>query len=113
MDPQLLSARCRRAGDDIAAAARVAKTRDDVVPLYAVAIALHRVAAPLALPPVDFMRANMAILDRWSVAALNYIKKAAWDRNYALDRGLTVAQALEELERPLNKRPAAPTTGPV
>lgn len=45
-------------------------TRDDVMLTYAFAIRQH--------DEVDWPKVNAAILDRWSMAALRYIKDGAW-----------------------------------
>ena len=45
-------------------------TRDDVKLTYAFAIR--------QADEVDFAKVNAAILDRWSMAALRYIKDGAW-----------------------------------
>ncbi len=47
------------------------KTRDDVVPYYRVAIAF-------ADPEFDWTVVNKAIIERWSLDALGYIKHKAW-----------------------------------
>ena len=47
-------------------------TRDDVAATYAFAI---RQASQ-----VDFPTVNQAIIDRWSMSALRYIKEKAWRR---------------------------------
>lgn len=45
-------------------------TRDDVKVTYAFAIR--------QADEVDFAKVNRAIIDRWSMAALRYIKEGAW-----------------------------------
>ena len=45
-------------------------TRDDVKATYAFAL--------YQADEVDFAKVNAAILDRWSMAALRYIKEGAW-----------------------------------
>jgi hypothetical protein len=45
-------------------------TRDDVKLTYAFAL--------YQSDEVDFKKVNMAILDRWSMSALKYIKEGAW-----------------------------------
>ncbi len=45
-------------------------TRDDVKLTYAFALRQH--------DEVDFKKVNAAIMDRWSIAALRYIKDGAW-----------------------------------
>lgn len=45
-------------------------TRDDVALTYAFAL-VHQEG-------VDFPRVNRAILERWSMAALHYVKGKAW-----------------------------------
>ena len=54
----------------VIAAVKTAKKREDVVPAY---VALIRANIN---PCCD---ANNAILDRWSLYALNYIKTKAWN----------------------------------
>jgi hypothetical protein len=49
-------------------------TRDDVAMTYAFAIRQHDGGRD----QVDFAKVNHAILDRWSMAALKYIKEKAW-----------------------------------
>jgi hypothetical protein len=50
----------------------VGKTRDDVVVLYAAAIA--------DADGVDWERVNLAIMHRWSLSGLQYVKAEAWKR---------------------------------
>jgi hypothetical protein len=47
-------------------------TRDDVALTYAFALRQQ--------DEVDFPTVNRAIMDRWSLSALKYIKTAAWRR---------------------------------
>lgn len=46
-------------------------TRDDVAVTYATALRSH-------LEVVTWPRINAAIMDRWSINALRYIKREAW-----------------------------------
>jgi hypothetical protein len=50
-------------------------TRDDVALTYAFAL---RQCGPWSSDEVDFAKVNHAILDRWSMSALKYIKTKAW-----------------------------------
>lgn len=52
-------------------------TRDDVVPKYAVAILFEAFARP-PQAKTRWSEVNRAIMTRWSVAGLNYIKRKAW-----------------------------------
>lgn len=48
-------------------------TRDDVALTYAFALRQHPTGEGF-----DFAAVNKAIMDRWSIAALRYIKDKAW-----------------------------------
>ena len=50
--------------------------RDDVAMTYA--FALRQIGAPNGMTNDDFAEVNRAIMDRWSIAALRYIKDKAW-----------------------------------
>ncbi len=45
-------------------------TRDDIILTYALALR--------TMGEVDWPKVNHAIIDRWSIAALRYIKDGAW-----------------------------------
>lgn len=50
-------------------------TRDDIALTYAFAIRQH---GRTSTNEFDYARVNQAIIDRWSLAALKYIKEKAW-----------------------------------
>ena len=63
----------REATDDLLGTIKLAKTRDDVVPVYA-----NYCGKDVAAGVIDWPRINSAIIDRWSLNALVYIKNRAW-----------------------------------
>lgn len=50
--------------------------RNDVALTYA--IALRQTMAPDSREAVDWWKVNHAIMDRWSLAGLKYVKERAW-----------------------------------
>jgi hypothetical protein len=61
-------------------------TRDDVALTYAFAI---RQQGQWSGDEVDYAKVNRAIMERWSMAALKYIKEKAWRLVAAQQRGGT------------------------
>ena len=57
--------------DELIRRLEAAANRDEAARHYRAAMALVR-------DDIDWARANRAIIDRWSVAALRYIKEQAW-----------------------------------
>ena len=64
------------------AAIAAAKKRDDVVPAYAAGIASFQ-RSHITRDATDWSRVNRAIIERWSDAAISYIKDKAWKVYYA------------------------------
>jgi len=56
-----------------------ARCRDDVVPAYAEEL---RAWWKAGYPSFDWSEINRAIIDKWSPAALEYIKDRAWRQFY-------------------------------
>lgn len=65
--------------------------RADVVPMYAHAILMQRFARP-PLSETNWSRVNHAIADRWSWAAVKWIKEKAWKRAEAIASGKPVGE---------------------
>lgn len=70
---------------DILAIVQKPSTRADVVPLYAVAILCEAFARP-PQGKTNWQQANAAIIERWSLSGLTWIKNKAWKRAEAKAR---------------------------
>lgn len=67
--------------EDIATLAQKPSTRNDVIPLYTNALLFQYFTRPSQTQTqTRWAVANAAIIDRWSLAGLLYIKKRAWHR---------------------------------
>jgi hypothetical protein len=62
---------------DLLALIQKPSRRDDVVPLYGTAILYSSFATP-PQATADWSVVNKAIIERWSLSALTYIKERAW-----------------------------------
>ena len=67
--------------DRMVGATDAAKKREDVVPLYSVAIILGQCGS-LNVADSFWPEFNSLISTRWSKSALEYIKKKAWEHVY-------------------------------
>jgi len=74
--------------DDILPFVAKPSHRADVVPLYARAILMQQFARP-PQAETNWRRVNEAIAERWSWAAVAWIKERAWKRAAQLARELS------------------------